>query len=136
MVSDHVQRLQTVYDKRFARVRCDDCAHEYLLAFSCKCWYCCPSCHAKRLSAYCLYRRRLIGEIARVAARTLTVAIRTRTGERELAVGIVACLQTHGPRGGQTGARPHLDRAHTALRVVTRRSAPRHTSRLRLNFLP
>jgi len=52
----------------------------------------------KRLRAYCLYRRRLLGEIARVAARTVTAAIRTLTGERALAVGIVACLQTHGSR--------------------------------------
>ena len=54
--------------------------------------------HAKRLRAYCLYRRRLLGEIARVAARTVTAAICTLTGERERAVGIVACLQTHGSR--------------------------------------
>ena len=33
-----------------------------------------------------------------MAARTVTAAIRTLTGERELAVGIVACLQTHGSR--------------------------------------
>jgi len=52
----------------------------------------------KRLRAWCLYRRRLLGEIARVAARTVTAAIRTLPGERELAVGIVACLQTHGSR--------------------------------------
>jgi len=50
----------------------------------------------KRLRAYCLYRRRLLGEIARVAARTVTAAMRTLTWERALAVGIVACLQTHG----------------------------------------
>ena len=115
-----------VLEHGFARIRCDACAHEYLLAFSCKCRYFCPSCHAKRLAiwtqwldttllapvphrqvvltipkrlrAYCLYRRRLLGEIARVAARTVTAAIRTLTGERELAVGIVACLQTHGSR--------------------------------------
>ena len=114
LVSDHLHGLQTVYEDRFAReygpwrpvvsqvagqflacgvlehgfarIRCDDCAHEYLLAFSCKCRYFCPSCHAKRLAiwtqwldttllapvphrqvvltipkrlrAYCLYRRR------------------------------------------------------------------------------
>ena len=62
LVSDHLHRLQTVYDERFARengpwrpvvaqvadkflacgvlehgfarIRCDACAHEYLLAFS------------------------------------------------------------------------------------------------------
>ena len=58
----------------------------------------------KRLRAYCLYRR-LLGEIARVAARTVTAAIRTLTGERDLAVGIVACLQTHGSRANW---HPHL----------------------------
>jgi len=161
LVSDHLHRLQTVYDERFAReygpwrsvvaqvadkflacgvlehgfarIRCDACTHEYLLAFSCKCRYFCPSCHAKRLAiwtqwldttllapvphrqvvltipkrlrAYCLYRRCLLGEIARVAARTVTAAIRTLTGERELAVGIVACLQTHGSRANW---HPHL----------------------------
>ncbi len=44
LVSDHVQRLQTVYDARFAR--------EYLLTFSCKCRYFWPSCHAKRLAIW------------------------------------------------------------------------------------
>jgi len=111
----------------------DPCTHEYLLAFSCTCRYCCPSCHAKRLAiwtqglnttllapvpqrqvvrtipkrlrAYCLYRRRLLGEIARGAARTVTAAIRTLTGERELAAGIVACLQSHGSRANW---HPHL----------------------------
>jgi len=59
----------------------------------------------KRLHAYCVYRRRLHDAIARVAARTVTAAIRTLTGERELAVGIVACLQTHGSRANW---HPHL----------------------------
>jgi hypothetical protein len=81
LVSDHLHRLQTVSDERFAReygpwrpvvaqvaekflacgvldhefarFRCDACAHEYLLAFSCKSRYSCPSCHAKRLARYC-----------------------------------------------------------------------------------
>jgi hypothetical protein len=75
LVSDHLHRLQTVYDERFARecgpwrpvlapvadkflecgvldhgfarIRCDACTHEHLLAFSCKCRYFCPSCHAR-----------------------------------------------------------------------------------------
>jgi hypothetical protein len=75
-----------VLEHGFARIRCDACTHEYLLAFSCRCRYFCPSCHAKRLAiwtqwlettlfapvphrqvvltipkrlrAYCLYRRR------------------------------------------------------------------------------
>ncbi len=64
----------------------------------------------KRLRGCCLYRRRLLGEIARVAARTVTAAIRTLTGERDLAVGIVACLQTHGSRAN---GHPHLHRLVT-----------------------
>ena len=36
------------------------------------------------------------GEIALVAARTVSTAMRTLIGERDLAVGILACLQTHG----------------------------------------
>jgi len=33
----------------FARVRCDACRAEFLVAFSCKARYLCPSCHAKWL---------------------------------------------------------------------------------------
>jgi transposase-like protein len=35
--------------KGFERVRCDFCRHEYMLAFSCKGRYFCPSCHQKRV---------------------------------------------------------------------------------------
>ncbi len=80
LVSDHLHRLQTVYDERFAReygpwrpvvahvadkflacgilehgfarIRCHDCPHEYVLAFSCKSRYFCPSCNAKRLAIW------------------------------------------------------------------------------------
>ena len=33
----------------FARVKCEDCGHEYLLAFSCKRRHFCPSCHPPAL---------------------------------------------------------------------------------------
>jgi hypothetical protein len=33
----------------FARVKCQDCGHEYLLAYSCKRRHFCPSCHQKRV---------------------------------------------------------------------------------------
>ncbi|MGH9576564.1 MAG: transposase zinc-binding domain-containing protein [Terriglobales bacterium] len=32
----------------FARIYCDACGHDYLLAYSCKTRYFCPSCHQKR----------------------------------------------------------------------------------------
>lgn len=31
---------------------CDQCRHGYILAFSCKARYVCPSCHQKRVLAY------------------------------------------------------------------------------------
>ena len=33
----------------FARIYCDACGHDYLLAYSCKTRYFCPSCHQKRV---------------------------------------------------------------------------------------
>ena len=33
----------------FARVRCDDCGHEFMAPFSCKRRHFCPSCHQKRV---------------------------------------------------------------------------------------
>ena len=118
-----------------------------------------PSCHAKRLAiwaqwldatllapvphrqvvltiptrlrAYCLYRRRLLGAIARVAARTLTAAIRALTGERDLAVGIVACLtqrsvidQILAHLGTRTGARSPPSTRAPATWGAARRPTP------------
>ena len=33
----------------FARIYCDTCRHEFLLAYACKTRYFCPSCHQKRV---------------------------------------------------------------------------------------
>ena len=51
---------------------------------------------SKRLLAWCLYCRQLLGDSARVAARTVTAAVRAMTAEPTLAVGIVGCIQMHG----------------------------------------
>lgn len=152
LLEDHFPAFSTVYDERFARrygpwrpvvaevvetfvacgivkhglarVRCGGCAHEYLLAFSCKCRYFSPSCHAKRLALwgiwleetlladvphrqvvltvpkrlrpYFLYDRTLLGDLSRVAARTVTAFIRATVGERDLSGRIVSSIQTHG----------------------------------------
>ncbi|MFQ5460670.1 MAG: transposase zinc-binding domain-containing protein [Anaerolineae bacterium] len=45
-----------VLEAGFARVRCDECRGEFLLASSCKSRYFCPSCHAKRLALWCVAR--------------------------------------------------------------------------------
>ena len=38
--------------KGFARIYCDACGHDYLLAFSCKTRYFCPCCHQNRILVY------------------------------------------------------------------------------------
>ena len=40
------------FAKGFARVRCDECSHKYLLAFSCKGRWFCPSCHQKKVQVF------------------------------------------------------------------------------------
>ena len=39
-------------ERGFARVRCEHCHHEYLLAFSCKGRWFCPSCHQKKVQLF------------------------------------------------------------------------------------
>ena len=53
-IADVIYRYLDCGDLRcgFARVRCDNCGHEYLLAFSCKRRLFCPSCHQKRVVEY------------------------------------------------------------------------------------
>ena len=86
----------------FARIRCDGCGHDLLLAFSCKTRYFCPSCHQKRVLAwgewveqvvlrpvphrqyvftvpklirpFFAFRRSLLGGLCRVVSRSLTEA--------------------------------------------------------------
>jgi len=50
VISDVVQNFLQCGDLKqgFARVRCPECHHEYLLAFSCRGRWFCPSCHAKK----------------------------------------------------------------------------------------
>jgi hypothetical protein len=126
VVGEVVDKFQAcgILKHGFARVRCGGCKHEFLLAFSCKCRYFCPSCHAKRIALwgiwleetlladvphrqvvlsvpkrlrpYFLYDRKLLGELSRVAARTVTSFIRATVGEKDLSVGIVSSIQTHG----------------------------------------
>jgi hypothetical protein len=52
--------------------------------------------HSQTLRFWCLGRRRLLGDIARIAAKTVTAAIGALTGERHRSAGIIACIQTHG----------------------------------------
>ena len=39
-----------IFTHGFARARCDDCGHDYLVAFSCKGRSVCPSCNTRRMA--------------------------------------------------------------------------------------
>jgi len=108
----------------FARVRCKDCGHEYLLAFSCKRRHFCPSCHQKRvvefgewlcldvlkkvphrhfifsipkiLRRYFLYDRKLLAGLSRCAWEALKVFIQQAVPEKEPIPGAVIAVQTFG----------------------------------------
>lgn len=55
-VSPHAERELRRYlecgilDDGFARARCDDCGHDFLIAFSCKGRGVCPSCNTRRMA--------------------------------------------------------------------------------------
>ena len=108
----------------FARVRCNDCGHEYLLAFSCKRRHFCPSCHQKRvvefgewlcmdvlkkiphrhfvfsipkmLRRYFLYDRKLLAALSRSAWESLKVFMQQAVPEKEPIPGAVIAVQTFG----------------------------------------
>ena len=108
----------------FARVKCKDCGHEYLLAFSCKRRHFCPSCHQKRvvefgewlcmdvlkkvphrrfifsipkiLRRYFLYDRKLLACLSRFAGESLKVFIQGSVPEKEPVPGAVIAVQTFG----------------------------------------
>ena len=108
----------------FARVRCPDCHHEFLLAFSCRGRWFCPSCHEKKvvqfgeqlrenilyplphrqyvfsipiiLRKFFLYNRKLLSTLCKAAADSLQIFLRTVTGLKDGIVGAVMTIQTFG----------------------------------------
>ena len=113
-----------VLESGFARVRCDRCRAEFLVAFSCKTRLLCPSCHAKRLEIWSdwlehellyavphrqfvftvpkrlrpffLHDRSLLGVLCRVAYRTLRDCLRVTLREPDAVPGVVASIQSFG----------------------------------------
>ena len=116
----------------FARIRCPQCASEYLLTFSCKTRHFCPSCHAKRREAWSIwlgghlllkvphrqvvftipkiirpffrYNRSLLSDLCLCAVRAVTHYMKAHT-DRDLMPGVVAVIQTFGNR---LNFHPHL----------------------------
>jgi len=108
----------------FARVRCDHCKHEYLLAFSCKGRWFCPSCHQKKvqlfgalltetilfpvphrhftftipkmLRPYFRFDRDLLKDFCRLAQECLVEYMQTTLGLPDGLPGIVMAIHTFG----------------------------------------
>jgi hypothetical protein len=108
----------------FARIKCEDCNHEYLLTFSCKRRHFCPSCHQKRvvefgewlcqnvikavphrhfvfsipkiLRRYFLYDRSLLLELSRYIWKTLKIYYQSCLPGKNSVPGAVIALQTFG----------------------------------------
>ncbi len=151
-MEDHFETLEQVYDERFARqygffrpyvrnviyrfldcgilhngfarVRCGDCGHEYLLAFSCKRRHFCPSCHQKRVVEFgqwlleevvkavphrhwvfnipkilrrsFLYDRKLLCDLSRCARETLKQYLQEALPGADCRPGAVIAVQTFG----------------------------------------
>jgi len=117
----------------FARIRCGNGHEEYLLAFSCKTRYFCPSCQAKRVAAFVEWvaeeilepvdhrqlvwtiprvlrptfrrERRLLGELARCAWKTLQEYTEAHSPDPAAAPGAILAIQTYGD---QLNWHPHL----------------------------
>ena len=112
------------YSRGFARVRCDHCTTEYLLPFSCKGRWFCPSCHQKKvqlfgslitetilapiphrhitigipkmLRPYFRFHRGLIKELCRIAQSCILDFQRTALNLPEGVGGAVMAIHTFG----------------------------------------
>ena len=108
----------------FARVWCSTCRLEFLLPYSCKGRYFCPSCHQKRVIAfaervetqllekvphsqyvvtipkmlrtYFKYDRKLLGLLSRCFYDTLEKFFRTVTQDHDAVPGVIISIQTYG----------------------------------------
>jgi hypothetical protein len=122
-----------VWDHGFARIRCDTCRHEMLVAFSCKQRGLCPSCSAKRgaeLGAFLIEHvkedvghaqwvftipkllrplffkiRHLRSHLARMAWETVRELMAAAVEQPDLRPGMVAVIQTFGDR---VNPHPHV----------------------------
>ncbi len=113
-----------LFENGFARIRCQDCHDEYLLAFSCKTRELCPSCATKRSAAtavllaedvleevghahwvfvipkmlrpYFLHHREMLGGLARAAWETALELVCAAVDDQGLRPGMIAVVQAAG----------------------------------------
>jgi hypothetical protein len=125
-VTDVIQRYLDCGDLHFgfARVKCEDCGHEFLLAFSCKRRHFCPSCHQKRvvefgewlctevlkyvphrqwvfsipkrLRIYFMFDRKLLTKLSRCAWKVLSRYLKQTVAFEDAVPGAVIAVQSFG----------------------------------------
>jgi hypothetical protein len=114
-------------------VRCEECGHKCLLAFSCKRRHFCPSCHQKRVvefgewiceevlkvvphchcifsipkicRRYFLYNRDLLSELSRCGWESLKAIFQEAVPQEDAVPGAVIAIQSFGDL---LGFNPHL----------------------------
>lgn len=107
-----------------ARIKCPDCQHEYLLAFSCRGRWFCPSCHNKKvvqfghhlketvlypvphrqyvfsipkiLRKFFLYNRKLLGKLSQCAAKSLAKFFKITLRKKAGIPGVAVAIQSFG----------------------------------------
>ena len=115
-----------IYEQGFARVQCEACSHEFLVAFSCKGRGICPSCGARRaaelaafleeevledvdhdqwvftmpkmLRPYFMHHRRLLRALCQLAYQTVREMMEEVAPDEGIRPGFVAVIQTFGSR--------------------------------------
>ncbi len=125
-ITDVIYRWLDCGDLRcgFARIRCDNCGHEYLLPFSCKRRHFCPSCHQKRvveygewlltdvlkkvprrhwvfsipkrLRIYFMYDRSLLGKLSKCAWNVTSAFLKSAVPLEGAVPGASIAIQTYG----------------------------------------
>jgi len=108
----------------FARIKCPDCHRQFILAYSCRGRWFCPSCHNKKvvqfghhlketvlypvphrqyvfsipkiLRRYFLYDRKLLGKLSQCAAKSLTKFFKMTLGKKAGIPGVVVAIQSFG----------------------------------------
>lgn len=108
----------------FARARCDDCGHAFLIGFSCKCRHFCPSCHQKRviefaqwlsahvlkavphrhlvfsipkiLRRYCLFDRKRLADLSRCGWESIKLYLQESISLPDAVASAVVATQTFG----------------------------------------
>lgn len=117
----------------FARIKCEECGHEYLLAYSCKGRYFCPSCHKRRVEEFGLFliehilenvahrqivfslpkilrkhfmhNRKLLPKLSHCGWETVVEVFQSTLRRYDVTPGMVTGIQTYGQLGNWN---PHL----------------------------